>query len=460
MTQFLPPFLGLTGKISGKLELAEGTFDTLPLEGNFVISDGVAQKKYDFDRMELKFSGNRSKIEPRLTLTREEAKYSLSGTFESPGSFWDSNSKVAIEGPFQGEKLSSLLALLGISADKHKVAGEVDGNFSMNGPLANPSIGFSVTGENLRFDDNQVPKAELNFTETAGKVTLGKNRVTLSKGILKVDQGDLSFDPEDSSLIHLDLTGSTEGVPVGILNLTGQVRLAGNLALEQKGDRPAFEGLISVVETGQGEENPRSFDLNLSVLRKVINLKPLDNNKTQLLGQVDLSQDRKISFKNLHLENSKGQFSADGVLDLDGNSHFTCDAKDIPIEDVGKWILPDFPLSGTGSYHLVFDGTLDNPIFDSSFSISNGKIGDLSFDLLDGGLHGKENVLYLGAPEEPLVLSRKGLFSFNVSGKMPLALTHESWAEGKKQRNGYRRPNGKGGFQLDPFGGVGGKSLR
>ncbi len=447
LTQFLPPSIKVKGTVSGKLQLKKGTFAELPMEGTFTVTDGSIQN-YDFDEMSFEFSGNKSKVSPKFTLLRDEAKYSLEGTLSSSKTFWDPGSQVAINGPFQNEKLVNLLALLGINTQKHKIAGQVNGNLTVGGVLAHPSVGFSVTGKNLRMDDNFVPSAELQFSEAGGKITLGKNEINLTKGKINVDQGKVYLDEADPSVVVMDILGATQGVPIAVFNLTSSIHLSGRLALEEKPDRPTFDGLLSLTDKGHDQKKETPFDLAISVRKKIIEFKPREDGHPQLVGSVDLSEDQKIVFKNLHLENSKGAFSVDGILDLNGKSQFTSDAKDVPIEAVGKWVLPKFPVSGVGSYHLIFEGGLDNPVFTTSISIANGKVGDLQFDLLDGQLKASDNVLYLGSEETPMELSRKGLFNFTVEGKMPIALTKESWKEIRDHEMDINAQMPKGDFSV------------
>ena len=188
--------------------------------------------------------------------------------------------------------------------------------------------------------------------------------------------------------------------------------------------------------------------MGIRVRQKVVELRSLSGTKTQLVGQVDLSQEKKITFQNLHLENSSGKFSVDGTLDLAGESRLVSDAKDIPIEALGKWFFPRFPLSGTGNYHLVFEGSLDNPVFTCSLNVSQGKIGDLQFDLLDGNLKSRDNMLFLGSADSPIALSRKGLFTFTLDGKIPVAMNKEGRQKIKDQEMDVNAKMEKGDFSL------------
>ncbi|HJT23511.1 MAG TPA: hypothetical protein VJ873_02990, partial [bacterium] len=356
LTQFLPKSIKMSGKISGEIKLKNGTFDELPMEGSFTVADGTIQK-YDFDRMEFTFDGNKSKISPKLSLDRDQANYTLSGTLESPKAFWDSDSKININGPVEREKLRNILALLGIDSEKHHVGGEVNGNLSVTGLLSSPTVAFSVTGENLRYDNNLVPTAELHFSYAGGKITLAENKIGLPQGEIHIEQGSAYPSAEDPTLWVLDLSGSTKDLPIAVVNFTSQIHLSGKLATEDKEGRPTFDGLLSILETGTGAKKPEPFDMALNVHHKVIEFKPIDNSKPQLIGEVDLSQSQKVVFDNFHLANAAGSFSVDGILDLAGPCSLTSDSKNVPIQEIGKWILPNFPLNGIGSYHLVFEGT-------------------------------------------------------------------------------------------------------
>ena len=453
ISQFIPDSLKTTGKISGQLQLKKGSLGQLPMEGTFSVTNGMI-RTYNFDSLEFTNNGNKGKVALRLSLARGEAKYSLAGTLESPKAFWDSDSKITINGPFQKEKLKNLLGLLGINTEKHVVAGQVDGNLSVTGSFADPSVGFSATGENLQYDNNRVPSAELHFSASKGKILLEKNRISLEKGQINIERGSAQFDPNDSTVAVLNLSGSTQNVPIAVLNFTSQIKLNGRLALEDKPERPTFDGILSILQTNQGEKTSSSFDLAIQVHKKVIEFKAMPNDKTQLVGLVDISQTNKVVFQNIHLEHSLGSFSVDGNLDLNGTSHFISDAKNIPIEAVGKWFLPNFPLSGIGSYHLIFDGTLDSPIFSTSLTVAGGKVGDLEFDLLDGQLKSSESHLMIGTKEAPLTLSRKGLFSFDLWGKVPIAFTKTGWLKVHNQEMDINAEMDKGDFGLILLGGL------
>ncbi len=427
LTQFLPESLKVAGNISGEVKLEKGTLDELPLAGSFFVTDGKIQK-YSFDRMEFKFNGGKKTISSSFTLARGLATYNLSGNLAGTRAIWDSDSKIDVNGPFEREKLQNILALLGIDTEKHKVGGEVNGNLSVTGLLADPVVGFSITGENLRYDNNIVPAAELHFSVANGKLTLEKNKISLSKGEVEIDQGSAYPDSQDASLWIVDLSGSTKDLPIGpLFNFTSQIHLSGRCALELKENRPTFEGVLSVLETGTESNKPVPFDLALDYRQKVIDFKPIERTNAQLVGSLDFSQDDKIIFKNLHLVNTIGSFSVNGTLDFNGPCELVSDAKDVPIQEVWKWVFPNFPLSGTGNYHLILNGTLDDPLFTTSVSVSNGQIGELNFDLLDGELKSHDNTLYFGEKDSPLMLSRNGLFTFTVGGKMPFALTKASW---------------------------------
>ncbi len=448
LTQFLPPSLKVKGMISGELKLEKGTFDELPMEGSFTVVNGSIQK-YDFDRAELILEGTKSKISSKFSLAREEARYSLSGTLSSPRSFWDPDSQVSVNGPVEHEKLRNILSLLGIDTEKHHVGGEVNGNLAVSGSLAAPVADFTVGGENLRYDNNVVPEAQLHFAYSGGKITVEKdNQITLPAGQIDIEQGIAYLDPQDPSVAVLDLWGSTRNLPIAFIHFTSQLHLAGRLALEEKEERPTFDGLLSVIETEVNAKKPIPFDIAMSVHDKKLEFKPMDNPKPQLVGEVDLSQGQKFQFNNLRLVNDASSFSVNGLVDLNGPCSLVSDSKNVPIQEIGKWILPDFPLSGTGSYHLVFEGTVDAPIFTGSLSVQDGQVGDLKFDLLDGEVKASNDTLYLGDAENPITLSREGVFTFALGGHIPLALTEEAKERVRNQEMDVTAKMEKGDFSL------------
>ncbi len=348
LTQFLPKSMKMSGTISGELKLKKGTFDELPMAGSFTVTDGVIQK-YNFDRMEFSFEGNKSKIDPKFSLVRGQANYTLSGTLESPKAFWDSDSEININGPVEREKLGNILALMGIDTEKHQVGGEVNGNLSVAGPFSAPVADFTVTGENLRYDNNIVLEARLHFAYSSGKISMEKdNKITLPKGKIDIEQGSAYLDAQDPTIAVLDLSGSTQDLPIGFLHFTSQIHMSGRLALEEKESRPTFDGLLSVIETGSNTKQPTPFDLALSVHNKVIEFKPLDNSNPQLVGKVDLSLGQRVLFNNLHLVNTTGLFSVDGALDLNGPCSLVSDSKNVPIQEIGKMDFAQFSIEWNG----------------------------------------------------------------------------------------------------------------
>ncbi len=452
ITQFLPKSLHMGGLVSGELQLKKGTMGKLPMKGSFTIKNGSIQN-YDFDRMELSFFGDKQKITPKFSLIKDKAEYSLAGTLSSSTAFWSPDSSVSINGPVKNEKLSSLFSLFGFQTDKQNVSGAVNGNFSLSGTLSNLSLGFSLNGENLQVDDNLIPSAELNFTESDGKIILGNNQINLEQGQISLDQGSIGVDSSDPSLVNIDVLGTAKGVQISAFNMSSQVHLVGKLALEDKPSRPNFDGILSLSDVAnpsgnEKKEVPKPFNLAIAIDKKVISFKPLPDDQPQLLGTLDLSQDKKVVFKNIHLNNFIGSFSVDGVLDFNGESKLVSDAKDIPIEEVGKWLIPNFPLSGNGKYHLLIQGGMDNPICTASIQVVNGKAGNLQFDLLSAGLTASDNVLYLGTPESPIELSKSGMFDFILQGKMPLGLTKESWDKVRNNEMDITAQMNKGDFGI------------
>ncbi len=97
---------------------------------------------------------------------------------------------------------------------------------------------------------------------------------------------------------------------------------------------------------------------------------------------------------------------------------------------------------------LVFEGTLAEPIFTASLSVMDGQVGDLKFDLLDGELKESDNTLFLGDEENPITLSRQGIFTFTLAGKMPLALTEEGMKKIRNREMDITAKMEKGDFSL------------
>ncbi|HVZ81818.1 MAG TPA: translocation/assembly module TamB domain-containing protein [bacterium] len=455
VNQFLPAGLKITGKFSGDLKLEKGPWATLPLSGSLQLVQGKVQN-YDFDHIGFQFNGDKKKLQATATLQRDLAKYNLEGSLESPLAVWDPTAALSVHGPVEKEKLRNLLALLGIDTDQKRVGGEVNGELSVKGPLNKLGIGFSLSGKDLRYQSTLIPSADLHFTESGNKITLGKNRIELEKGTIRIGEGSLELDPEDPTLVLMSMKAETKDVPLGPFHLTSSLQMTGKASLGAKAGRPDFEGNLSLLEQGNDpKQQPKPFDLSVRVKDKVVDFLPLEAGKAQLVGEVDLSQDQKVAFKDLRLLNYAGVFTVDGNLDLGGGAcHLVSDAKDVPIQEIAKWVFPNFPFLGMANYHLVLDGTLENPLFTTSLSLSQGRIGDLDFDLLDGVLRSKDNTLYLGDDQNPISLNRGGKFNFTVRGKMPIALTKDSWLKVQNRNMDIDAKMNKGDFSLILLGGL------
>ncbi|HVM32556.1 MAG TPA: hypothetical protein VMU88_05435, partial [bacterium] len=456
LSQFLPGDLKASGLLAGEIKVLKGPLDRLPLEGHFTVADGKIAN-YLFDKFKVDFSGDRTQIKANLSLARDAATYNLSGQLQAPapaagqplGSFWVPEGRISLNGPLTKEKLSNLLSLLNVDASSHRVGGTVDGNFSLSGTLGQPTLKFDLQGTDLVFDDNRAPTADLHFAWAQGKLSVGASHLSLPKGQINIDQGTVALDPQDPSLLSIDLSGSSRNLPIALFNLSSQVHMAGQLALADKPNRPTFAGTLSLKDSGAVSTGlPSQFDLSMSVNHSHIVFKPQDSPNPQLAGELDLSQAPKILFNNLRLLHSKGSFQLDGTLDPDGPCQITSDAERIPIEEIGKWFFPDFPLSGNGNFHLLLQGTLANPVFNTSFSITGGQYAGLKFDLLSGDLRSKENTLLLGSEEVPLTISKKGLYSFNVHGSVPFTFSPSNWAKIKNQEMSVDAEMDKGDFSL------------
>jgi hypothetical protein len=258
----------------------------------------------------------------------------------------------------------------------------------------------------------------------------------------------LSFDPSDPSHLSLAITGSTKDLSISLFHLTNRINLDGDLYLDEKTEKPTFAGKLSFLDSSSTIPPAAPFVLSLSVKHKILELLPSEDSKPQLVGVLDLSEKDKILFQQIRLLNAPGSFNVDGTLDLAGESHLSSDAKDIPIQQVAKWVMKDFPMSGLGNYHVVFDGPLAHPILTASLTVNNGRVGQLPFDLFTAQLRTKNDTLFLGDEEAPMEISRSGLYDFTAYGKVPLALTASTREELKDREMDLTARMDKGDFSL------------
>ncbi len=448
LTQFIPNNMNVNGTLSGKLHFGPGTWEILPLVGDLQIADGIIAKKFTFENLSLTFSGDRTHIEPIFKLGNKKSTYQLTGSLDSPKGFWAPDCKVVLEGPFSDSLDRLLLFFPDLDPSKHRTAGSLKGNLTLGGTWAKLNFNFSMAGENLQFDDNQVVSGELHCGYSDGRMFLDNSRLTLPKGEINIERGSLFFDPADSSHLSLSLAGSSQNLSISLFNLTSKINVTGDLFLNESSEKPTFSGSLSILDSNPTSSKSNPFELNLRVKHHVIELLAFKAPRPQLVGILDLSQPDKIIFQQIKLLNAPAAFSVDGTLDLKGESHLTSDAKDIPIHDVAKWLLPDFPLTGIANYHMVFDGPIAHPIMTSSLTVNGGQIGQLKFDLFTAELKSKNDILFLGDVDSPIEISRSGLYDFTLYGNLPLALTDSTRISAKNQEMDIHAKMERGDFSI------------
>ncbi len=448
LAQFFPAGLKVDGTLSGKMHFGPGPWETLPIEGDLQIADGAISKKFTFESLGFSFTGSRTHLEPAFKLENKKTAYELSGTLDSPKGFWDPECKVAVKGPFNDSLDRLLLFFPDLNPVKHRAGGSLKGNLVVGGTWSDLNFDFLMNAENLQFDDDQVTTGDLHCGYNDGRLFVDKTRLTLPTGEINIERGSLVFDPADASHLSLSLAGNTRNLSISLFHLTSRISLAGDLYLAETEDKPTFAGNLSILDSDPTAPKSNPFELNIRVKHKVLELLPLSVQKAQLVGVLDLSQPDKIIFQQIKLLNSTGDFAVDGTLDLNGESHLTSDAKGIPIQDVAKWVTPDFPLSGMANYHMVFDGPLAHPLMTTSLTVNDGQVGQLKFDLFTAGLSAKNDTLYLGSEEAPVEISRSGLYDFSVFGELPLALTATTRAEIKNREMDITAKMDKGDFSL------------
>jgi len=448
LAQFIPASMKVNGVLSGKINFGPGTWETLPMAGDLQIADGVIAKKFTFENLSLSFDGSRTHIEPTIKLENKKSAYELTGSLDSLKGFWDSDCKVDLKGPFNDSLDRILLFFPDLDPGKHRTAGTLKGELTMGGTWSHLNSDFTMSGENLQFDDNQVVSGELHCGYGDGRMFLDKTRLTLPKGEINIERGSLVFDPANPSHLSLSIGGSTQNLSISLFHLTSRINLTGDLFLNETEENPSFAGSLSVLDSDPSTPKSSPFELKLRVKHNVVELLGLNSPKPQLVGILDLSQTDKIIFQKIKLLNAPGAFSVDGTLDLNGESHLSSDAKDIPIQDVAKWLLPDFPLRGMANYHLIFDGPLAHPIMTTSLTVNGGQVGQLKFDLFTADLKAKNDTLFLGSKDSPIEISRSGVYDFIVYGNMPLALTSSTRVETKNQEMDITAKMEKGDFSI------------
>ncbi len=419
---FLPEGWKPEGLLQGLVEIPRGPIDQPKIQGNLTLRKGQIHG-YHYDQVDFTFTGDREKLSPKIALVQGSAHYELAGSIASPQGFWKPEAQVALEGPFQDETFGNLLTLLGVDTHGKRVEGSVSGSFQVAGTLGNPRFSLTGQGENIRIDQFLVPEADLNLSAENGALILGRSRLSTEGGEAVFQQGRIAPDPDHPGAWSVSFDGEAHNLPLSAFKLNGRLSANGTLVPDPKPGESTFSGKVSFLD--DRPDSPGEVSTHLDYRAGVFRFQP-SGGTGKLVGVVDLSQKGRLVFKDLRFTHLTSSVSVDGVLDEKGPCQLTSDAQGIRLDSLGKWLNPHFPLSGTGNYHLLVDGTLDDPILNASFNLTAGKLYRLPFNLLDGTLSIRKNILHLGTPENPIELRRAGSFAFTLYGDIPVALTAES----------------------------------
>lgn len=423
LSKWIPKDWNADGSVQGTLSIPESSLEDIHLNGHVLIGKGHI-RGYAFDQIDVSFSGNKNKQTPKLVLTQGQSKYELSGTLTSPDTFLSSQTAIHLEGPFQNETFPHLLTLLDLHVSGHSVSGKISGNLLIDGTFASPQLHLNAMGEGLQWDETSVPKAELHVTLSHTGLLLEKSSLNIGRGEAALEEVRLTPLAGSIGAYQVRLRGNAKNLPLSTLNLNGRLSLDGTLRTSPSEDEDMFTGLISV--TNNAAASATGFAAKCAIRKSVVTISPAPG-MALVRGVVDFSQTGRMVFRGFHAEVDNGSLDIDGLVDFNGPCNLTSDARNVRIERVGHWVSKDFPLSGIGNYHLILQGTFDNPLLNASFSLSGGKLYGLSYDLFDGTLIARDNLLRIGSSETPLTLSRSSSYAFTLFGTMPFALSTQGW---------------------------------
>jgi autotransporter translocation and assembly factor TamB len=423
LSQWIPGGWKVEGKVQGSISIPEGTMEHLNISTHLLVAKGRI-RGYAFDQLDLSVTGDKKKQSPKLVITQGQTKYELSGTLESPDSFLSPRSTIHLVGPFQNETFPRLLSLLDFNVTGHSVSGDISGDLLVDGTVSTPQIHLNIMGNALQFDRTLVSKAELHVTVSRSGLLLEKSSLSIDKGDASLEEVRLTPLAGDEGAYLVRLKGIARNLPLAALTMNGRLSLDGTVRSNPSDEKDLFLGAFSVTDVDIS--SPSIFSAKIGIRKDIVSFSPVSGGAL-VQGQVDFSQREKVVFRAFHAEVDGGALDIDGSVDIRGACNLTSDARNVRIERVGRWISKDFPLTGLGNYHVILQGTLDNPMLNASFSLSAGKLYGLSYDLLDGTLVARDNVLKIGSQPTPFTLSRSGFYAFTLFGTMPFTLSSQGW---------------------------------
>jgi translocation and assembly module TamB len=131
--------------------------------------------------------------------------------------------------------------------------------------------------------------------------------------------------------------------------------------------------------------------------------------------------DYRIDNLNFSSRDTTQHFTAQGIINRDGNEDFKMQIKNIDIKKLAELTKQNIPASGTLNFNLALNGTASAPIIKGDFGIEKAEINKYNFTEFGGKFDYKAGKLGLDMNIVP-----KDSGNFTITGKMPFKFRLDS----------------------------------
>jgi translocation and assembly module TamB len=381
MGQYLLPGENITGNVDAVLQIA-GLVANPTIDGQVKLTDGSFRGRL-ITKVEGSFRQAAGITQlKQVTIAAGDDRAAVSGTIYQEGQL-----NLTVEA--QIKNIANYLP----PAYVYPVAGELDFSGNLSGSVAQPlyrgqikSNGLVINNQDLQnivgqmsFADKQINLADLSFSLGAGKCNFygGWNLETGQVGgQLKAENGSIA-----------DLFALLKVPVVGVSGrLDGQIVFQGTL------DNPTIS-LIGTLNQGKIK------DVSLDHIEADIQL-----------------QNKVVTINQFVAQQGSGRLVATGRLVLDGQMEMEVGGRDLDAGLLTAWFDSGLNARGKLNFTAQVSGTTDNPAAAISLDMTDGGVGNATFDSLYGMFVLKDKRIKV----DQLMIT-KGIYRASAYGTIPLA---------------------------------------
>lgn len=288
-----------------------------------------------------------------------------------------------------------------------KLRGYANVKGSLTGTTDKPVFNGTIKGESLYANDTEIHGLDGLVYIDPEVINLQNLQFYQGQGLYEV-KGGMRFD-------NHSIFGFASVKDGHIKNLINIVELPVSNIDGLLGGRVEFGGTLEAPD--------------LSVVGKIHSVQVKDQAIGEGNVEMTLSH-RKLNIKTLQLHVLDGLLAAQGEADLDGELKLQVASRDVPVEAILPITGKEIPLSGKLNFLANINGTMKDPLAETSITLSDASYNDVQFDSLYGLLNVKDGVVNINQG-----LVTKNIYKASAYGRIPLVSLYKE-ATPPKQGSG------------------------